>query len=380
MNPLSHQRTREENRRQGIWRGKNGIALPVALAIITVLFLLGTTALMMTSTDLKIAGNYREYAKAAYNAEAGVEFFIDYLRTDANAAVKTVTYPASNGGTVTVDITPPPGFSFSSSVDIICMDSAQRLYKFEMTGTAESNASKTIEVFFKQAGILPLSVDGAVTTFGAGTTVNLKSGGGSGYNIDGNNYPLPANPNCTGNACQTASSPTGAMPGLYAPAVAPTVTGNLSFLAGNPPLRVGGGIQTEQEWTDFVNQVLANPNTYQTSGTGTRAQPGITVVGSGSSLTVSANGSGLVIVQDGGSFILTGTKLFEGVVVLMGNNSTISLGGASILYGTLVTIGHTNRTLDFSGTDFRFSRQAISNIGNLDNLQRLRRVSWRNVS
>ncbi|HOD98168.1 MAG TPA: pilus assembly PilX N-terminal domain-containing protein, partial [Syntrophales bacterium] len=65
MNPLSHQRTREENRRQGIWRGKNGIALPVALAIITVLFLLGTTALMMTSTDLKIAGNYREYAKAA---------------------------------------------------------------------------------------------------------------------------------------------------------------------------------------------------------------------------------------------------------------------------------------------------------------------------
>jgi len=64
----------------------------------------------------------------------------------------------------------------------------------------------------------------------------------------------------------------------------------------------------------------------------------------------------------------------------MGNNSTISLGGASILYGTLVTIGHTNRALDFSGTDFRFSRQAISNIGNLDDLQQLRRVSWRNVS
>jgi hypothetical protein len=215
--------------------------------------------------------------------------------------------------------------------------------------------------------------------YGSGVTINLKTGGGTDVNLDGRNYPVPPNPNCSGSACRTTASMAGAMPGLYTPAASATVTGNPSFLQGDPPQKVGGGIHTGEEWADFVNKVLSDPASYQTGGTGTRAAPVITVVESGSTLQVNTNGAGLVIVKDGGSFILNGSTVFEGVIVLMGNNSTATLGGASILYGTLVTIDHTSKTLNLSGTSFHYSSQAVGNISGMGNLKRFQRVSWREI-
>jgi Tfp pilus assembly protein PilX len=80
------------------------MVLAVALILIAVLVLLGTTAVMTVTTDLKIASNYRENARALYNADAGAEFVIDYLRNN------TVTYPTSNATRRTSKQGPvPPG-------------------------------------------------------------------------------------------------------------------------------------------------------------------------------------------------------------------------------------------------------------------------------
>ena len=363
-----------------VWRNDNGMVLPVSIILIAVLVLLGITAIMMTTTDLKISSNYREDAKALCNAEAGAEFFLDYMRVDAKAASPAIIYPATTGGTVAVAITLPAGFSFNSSVTITCIDSTQGLYKYQMTGTGANNASKTIEVVFKRGQKLPAGADGAVAILGGGPAVALSTGGGSSLNIDGHNYPVPNNPNCSGNSCRTSPSATGATAGVYTPSVAAAVTGNLNRLDGVPAQKVGGGLHTQQDWINFVNDVLSDPTAYQANVLGTRANPKITVVDNNTNLSGNANGAGLIIVKDGGSFSLGGNVCFEGVIVLVGNGNVATSSGTSIIYGSLVTISHTSKTINTSGgTNLFYSGQATTNIATMASLQRFQRISWKDV-
>ena len=74
-------------------RNEKGVVLVVAVMLLAVLVLVGFTAAIMTSTDSKISANYRRSNEAFFNADAGVETVLAYLRTN------TVTYP-------TVDATP----------------------------------------------------------------------------------------------------------------------------------------------------------------------------------------------------------------------------------------------------------------------------------
>ena len=52
---------------------ENGMVLVVAIMIMSALILLGATAVMESTTDLRIAGNYKTNAIALYAAEAGIE-------------------------------------------------------------------------------------------------------------------------------------------------------------------------------------------------------------------------------------------------------------------------------------------------------------------
>lgn len=53
-------------------KNENGMVIPTVLIFLSTLSLLGGIAYMTTSTDLKIAGNYRVAKKAFYTSEAGV--------------------------------------------------------------------------------------------------------------------------------------------------------------------------------------------------------------------------------------------------------------------------------------------------------------------
>ena len=61
---------------------EKGMVLVVALLIMSVLVLLGSTAVMESTTDLRIAGNYKTNAIAFYTAEAGLERARGKLRAD----------------------------------------------------------------------------------------------------------------------------------------------------------------------------------------------------------------------------------------------------------------------------------------------------------
>ncbi len=77
-------------------RDERGIALITALLFLMVLTVLGTTAVMISSTDIKIGGNYRSGNEALYAAEAGVEEARGRLKgtnTDPNYAGDPATSP-----------------------------------------------------------------------------------------------------------------------------------------------------------------------------------------------------------------------------------------------------------------------------------------------
>jgi hypothetical protein len=171
------------------------------------------------------------------------------------------------------------------------------------------------------------------------------------------------------------------MPGLYTPLLTPTVTGSLGNLDGVPPQKVGGGMLSEQIWADFVNEVLEDPSRYQANILGTRNNPKITVIENGSSLSGNRNGAGLIIVKDGGSFSIGGNTCFEGVIVLMGSGAVGTATGTAVVFGSVVTLNHPSKTISAQGsTDLYYSSQAVANIRNMDNLQRIKRQSWRTVS
>lgn len=52
---------------------QKGLILPAALGLLTIIVVLSTTALFLTSTDLKISGSYKQSEKAFYSAKAGIE-------------------------------------------------------------------------------------------------------------------------------------------------------------------------------------------------------------------------------------------------------------------------------------------------------------------
>jgi hypothetical protein len=155
------------------------MVLAVTLMLIAVLALLGTTAVMTITTDLKIASNYKESARALYNAEAGVHAVI------AKIAEGGFTWPAT-GNSATVTVTAPTGYSFddgSGGTTISVTNVDGTYFKFQMTGYGANNARKTIEAYFKRAPDLEygLFADG---------TVDLKASSGI-YSYSSKTTPNP---------------------------------------------------------------------------------------------------------------------------------------------------------------------------------------------
>lgn len=64
---------------------ENGMVLVTALLILTVLIVIGTIAVMQTSTDVRISGNYKTSMQAFYAAEAGIEEARGRLRSSSAA-------------------------------------------------------------------------------------------------------------------------------------------------------------------------------------------------------------------------------------------------------------------------------------------------------
>jgi hypothetical protein len=360
----------ETKRKEKTIGSEKGMVLVVSLLLITVLVLLSSTAVTTTTTDLKIAGNYKEGVRALYDAEAGIHYTIGLLRSAA------VTLPPLPSGTTTTPaITPPAGFSFSG---ITLTNLGSDRYRLTVRGSAAVGAQKALEAIFTKTLTTPPPGEGAMAMYGSSPTVQLKVGLGGGVDIDGHNHPLPVDFTCQGSSCRTTGSETGAKTGLYT-AGAPTITGNLDHLAGEPPQTTGGGISTNQQWIDFVDYVIGN-GLYVDNQLGTRAAPLITRVPSGSTLAGNLDGAGIIIVDNGGALSVGGSGHFEGLVILRGTGTFVGNGTGSI-FGSVITIDHAAKTVGLDGTvDILYSSQALANLSNIGALQTIRLKSWKDTS
>ncbi len=69
-----------------IYNNEKGMVLPLGLMFMAIIAILGTTAVIITTTDLKIGSNYRTSEQAFYAAEAGIEEARARLRGSSTAA------------------------------------------------------------------------------------------------------------------------------------------------------------------------------------------------------------------------------------------------------------------------------------------------------
>ena len=71
-----------------IHRNEKGMVLPLGLMFLAIIAILGTTAVILTTTDLKIGSNYRASEQAFYAAEAGIEEAKGRLRKNADDLIR----------------------------------------------------------------------------------------------------------------------------------------------------------------------------------------------------------------------------------------------------------------------------------------------------
>ena len=124
------------------------MVMAIILMLVAVLVILGTTGILTVTTDMKISSNFRENARALYDAEAGVNAVI------AKVNDGTFTWPAT-GNSQVVTVACPSDFKFNgcagagtTSVTVTNVDGTY--YQFQVTGYGYNNAAKTIEVRFKR--------------------------------------------------------------------------------------------------------------------------------------------------------------------------------------------------------------------------------------
>ncbi len=128
---------------------EHGMVLVLTMLIMTALVLLGTTALMESQTELKIAANYKNSARVFYDSDAGINFAIGMMEIGLKANPPTFSLPTTVGGTSTLTYTIPSGFTFSISAITML---AANIYSFTSTSTGPNNSQAAITVTFTPAG------------------------------------------------------------------------------------------------------------------------------------------------------------------------------------------------------------------------------------
>ncbi|MEW6327311.1 MAG: pilus assembly PilX N-terminal domain-containing protein [Thermodesulfobacteriota bacterium] len=171
-----------------IIKNEKGIALITALLFLMVLTVLGTTAVVISSTDIKIGGNYRLSKQAFYDAEAGIQYAIKNIENGLIS--ESLILPSNLGDSVAVSYTVPDGFYFDSNITLTNVDTNN--YKFQVTGNAANNTSSTIEVVIKRETLLNYGIFGD-------DEIDMKNSGAA-YSYDSSETPNPTPADSTGEA------------------------------------------------------------------------------------------------------------------------------------------------------------------------------------
>lgn len=316
---------------------ERGMVLVVALLVIAVLVLLGSTAIMSTNTDMKIATNYKGAAQALYIAEAGLNRAIVYLpsqTTDINTMLKGAD---GTGGTADDGL-----LSFGSSVAFGAGTYEVKVADNNDDGNPFTDTDKKVKVISTGKG-----PGGSVRKIEAIVEKSTNVAGLVDFKFldacESKDWTVPQYFDCSGDACRITT-----------------------YTAHDCSAQTASVAPTPQQWLDFIAEISKRAVT----GFGTRENPTIQVAGSGQKITLSgsADGAGIIVVKDGGILEFSGNGHFEGLIILVGN-ATLTVGSNSNIFGAIVKVNFTGKiTLPSPGAQggLHFSSEALNNMGRLD--------------
>jgi len=177
---------------------ENGVALVISLMFVAILGLLGATAVVLTTTDMRIGNNYRQHNQTFYHADGGVQFVLGTIENDLKngttlANGTTDILPTTVGATEPFTAASPSGFNLTFS-DITLVSTPPDTFSFTSTSQDPNDGSKAvIEVLFRRADHDPafdvgILSEGSITIHGSpnidggihsNTSVTQTGGGGT---------------------------------------------------------------------------------------------------------------------------------------------------------------------------------------------------------
>ena len=149
-----------------------GAALVISLIFIAILAMLGTTAVVLTTTDMQIGRNYNANTQGFYDANAGINFAVSQM--ESGLSNESFSLPSNVGGTSTLSYTTPSGFSFSISDITKISDIA---YSFTSANSGPDSSSAPITVIFERDSPIKFAAfgDSKLDTKNGGNTLSYNS-------------------------------------------------------------------------------------------------------------------------------------------------------------------------------------------------------------
>ncbi|MDL1967181.1 MAG: pilus assembly PilX N-terminal domain-containing protein [Deltaproteobacteria bacterium] len=127
-----------------ILSNEKGFVLPLGLMFLAIIAIMGSTAVIITTTDLKVGSNYRSGKQAFYDADAGVQYVLKKLTIDLDdSSSETVDLEACP---ISLNYSTPSGFSFTVPDELTSLGNNQ--YSFLVTGHGPDNSKAVIEFVF----------------------------------------------------------------------------------------------------------------------------------------------------------------------------------------------------------------------------------------
>ncbi len=162
-------------------RNQHGTTLVLALVFVTLLILMGSTAVTMTSTDALIGGNYHQSQTALHDAEAGIHYALG--RLPALLRQGTVLLDGQQPSERYTFMTPDE-FAFDIDDNTTFTRVADtRKYVMQVTGRPwrRSPLSRNLEVVMQRRSALPYGIFGhaRVTLPASGTLLSYNSSNSS---------------------------------------------------------------------------------------------------------------------------------------------------------------------------------------------------------
>jgi Tfp pilus assembly protein PilX len=153
---------------------ERGAALIIVLAMLLLLSILGATMLSSTTSDLKIAGNYRNSTEAFYTADAAVAFAQTYDQIYLSTYVTSSTWPDNSGSNVGQKLDPTDFHSTAANDSNGGLNPDYKKYnRITIPGT---NDKADVQVTLQGSGKLPAGLgtqeDAGVSPGGTGFSAN----------------------------------------------------------------------------------------------------------------------------------------------------------------------------------------------------------------